>query len=274
MKIHRAYRSLIPALTALILLTACTAEGDPARQPSDGGGMEKLPYLQIDQETAKQMMEADDGHVIVDVRRQEEYDAGHIPGAILIPNESIGSERPEALPDLYQTILIYCRSGNRSKQAAQKLADLGYANLYEFGGILDWKGSLVTSEQEAAVESTPTLVIEVNGKVFCATLDHNPSAEAFVEKLSPESIEVQMHDCGGSELVGALPWTLEKNDARITAEPGDIVLSQGDQIAICCDRNTRDLTRLAEIGSVTREELQAAFGEGSVTVRFHLEWSE
>ena len=70
------------------------------------------------------------------------------PGAILIPNESIGTERPEELPDLHQIILIYCRSGNRSKQAAQKLADMGYANIYEFGGIIDWTGEVVTTQQE------------------------------------------------------------------------------------------------------------------------------
>jgi len=104
--------------------------------------MEKT-YKQISQEEAMKMMEADDGHIIVDVRRQDEYDAGHIPGAILIPNESIGTERPAELPDLDQVILIYCRSGRRSKEAAQKLFDMGYTNLYEFGGIITWTGETV-----------------------------------------------------------------------------------------------------------------------------------
>ena len=102
----------------------------------------KTSYTQISQETAKMMMEQDDGHVIVDVRRQDEYDSGHIPGAILIPNESIGTTKPRALPDLDQIILVYCRSGNRSKQAAQKLFDMGYTNVYEFGGIMDWTGDI------------------------------------------------------------------------------------------------------------------------------------
>ena len=124
----------------------------PSPQVADAGGMQKLPYLQIDQETARRMMEADDGHVVVDVRRQDEYDAGHIPGAILIPNESIVSERPEELPDLYQIILIYCRSGRRSKEAAQKLADMGYVNIYEFGGIIDWTGQITAEEGPAGAE--------------------------------------------------------------------------------------------------------------------------
>ena len=79
------------------------------------------------------------------LRRQDEYDSGHIPGAILIPNESIGTEQPKELPDLDQVILIYCRSGRRSKEASQKLADMGYTHIYEFGGIIDWTGEIVTN---------------------------------------------------------------------------------------------------------------------------------
>ena len=140
-------RILIPALAALLLLTGCAFAAAPAPQETaDGSGAAKPSWVQIDQETAKRMMEADDGHVIVDVRRQDEYDAGHIPGAILIPNESIVDERPSELPDLEQVILIYCRSGNRSKQAAQKLADMGYLNIYEFGGITTWTGEIVKPE--------------------------------------------------------------------------------------------------------------------------------
>lgn len=132
---------------AALLLAGCGAQ----EQSMEREDTTMKSYAQIDQQTAKAMMEKDDGHVIVDVRRQDEYDAGHIPGAILIPNESIDRSRPEALPDLDRIILIYCRSGNRSKQAAQKLFDMGYTNLYEFGGITDWTGPIVTSRQETAV---------------------------------------------------------------------------------------------------------------------------
>lgn len=125
----------------LLLLTACSSGG----QVMDGEDMVRS-YTQISQDEAKQMMQQDDGHVIVDVRRPDEFAAGHIPGAICIPNETIGSDQPEELPDLAQVILVYCRSGNRSKQAAQKLADLGYTNVYEFGGIITWPGEIVTEE--------------------------------------------------------------------------------------------------------------------------------
>lgn len=131
-------RILLPLLLILFILTGCA-------QKLDGDGMiGKTTYIQIDQEKAKEMMAVNDGHVIVDVRRADEYAAGHIPGTILIPNESIGTEKPEQLPDKDQIILIYCRSGNRSKQAAQKLADMGYTNIYEFGGINTWTGEVVT----------------------------------------------------------------------------------------------------------------------------------
>ena len=100
-------------------------------------------YKQISQDEAKEMMTKDDGHVIVDVRRQDEYDAGHIRGAILIPNESIENTRPKELPDLDQIILVYCRSGRRSKEASEKLSKMGYKNIYEFGGIITWTGETV-----------------------------------------------------------------------------------------------------------------------------------
>ncbi len=113
----------------------------------DGDGMEYKPfYAQISQDEAKLMMKDDDGHVIVDVRRADEYAQGHIPGAILITNEEIGIEQPEELPDKNQIILVYCRTGRRSKEASQKLADMGYVNVYEFGGIEDWTGDIVTDE--------------------------------------------------------------------------------------------------------------------------------
>ena len=127
------------AAAALVLAVGCTAE-KKAESDSDFKGI----YTEITQEDAKEMMKKDDGHLIVDVRRQDEYDEGHIPDAVCIPNESIGTEQPEKLPDKEQILLIYCRSGRRSKQAAQKLADIGYTNIYEFGGIIDWTGEIVT----------------------------------------------------------------------------------------------------------------------------------
>ena len=135
------YRLIL--LTAIALLvTACSSGG----QVMDGEDMVRS-FTQISQEEARKMMEKDDGHVVLDVRRQEEYDAGHLPGAILIPNENIGTQQPEKLPDLHQIILIYCRSGNRSKQAAQKLFDMGYTNIYEFGGINTWTGEIVVERE-------------------------------------------------------------------------------------------------------------------------------
>ncbi len=100
---------------------------------------ENASFKQISQKEAKERMDSGDEIIILDVRTKEEYDEKHIPNSILIPNESILDERPELLPDLDAEILVHCRSGQRSKQAAKKLANMGYTNIYEFGGILDWQ---------------------------------------------------------------------------------------------------------------------------------------
>ena len=99
--------------------------------------------MKITMEQAQNLMETEENYIILDVRREDEYAAGHIPGAVLLPNETITAETAsEVLPDPDQMILVYCRSGNRSKQAAAKLADLGYSDIREFGGILDWPGEI------------------------------------------------------------------------------------------------------------------------------------
>lgn len=101
-------------------------------------------YNEISQDEAMKMMEEQTCYLIVDVRRPDEFAEGHIPGAINIPNEDIGDEMPADLPDKDQMLFIYCRTGRRSKEAAQKLAGIGYTNVYEFGGITTWEGEIVT----------------------------------------------------------------------------------------------------------------------------------
>jgi rhodanese-related sulfurtransferase len=101
-------------------------------------------YRQITMNDAVAMMDQVSDYILLDVRTPEEFAAGHIPDAINIPNETIGAEAPSQLPDKDQLILVYCRSGNRSKQASEKLAALGYTNIVEFGGIIDWQGEIVT----------------------------------------------------------------------------------------------------------------------------------
>lgn len=106
----------------------------------NSGGNESMSYKQISMTEAKEIFEANPNgsYIILDVRRPDEFSEGHIPGAINIANETIGEEPPAELPDKNQTIYVYCRSGNRSKQASAKLAKLGYTNVVEFGGIIDW----------------------------------------------------------------------------------------------------------------------------------------
>ena len=122
-------KKLIFLLLAVPLLTACGQDKE-----NDQGAV----YLNITAEEAKQIMDGEEGYIILDVRTQEEYNQGHIPGAILIPDTDIKDKAEEVLTDKDQLILVYCRSGRRSKIAAETLVELGYTNIKEFGGIIDW----------------------------------------------------------------------------------------------------------------------------------------
>ena len=124
------------AAAALLLLAGCGA----AEQPGS-------TYRQITQEEAAKLMAEQSDYLLLDVRTQAEFEQAHIPGALCIPNETIGSDEIPALPDKNQLILVYCRSGNRSKQAAEKLAQLGYTNIVEFGGINTWTGETVSGSE-------------------------------------------------------------------------------------------------------------------------------
>ena len=108
---------------------------------SSGGGA--LSYEQINGAEAKALMDRESGYIIIDARTQSEYDEGHIPGAILIPEYEIAQRAESELPDKNQLILVYCRSGRRSKIAAEELVKLGYTNVKEFGGIIDWEYEIV-----------------------------------------------------------------------------------------------------------------------------------
>ena len=108
---------------------------------SSGGGA--LSYEQINGAEAKALMDRESGYIIIDARTQSEYDKGHIPGAILIPEYEIAQRAENELPDKNQLILVYCRSGRRSKIAAEELVKLGYTNVKEFGGIIDWEYEIV-----------------------------------------------------------------------------------------------------------------------------------
>ena len=127
-------KRMIPFLMALLLLAGCGAQS------------EESTYRQVNAEEADSLMEEESGYIILDVRTAQEYSEKHIPGAINIPNETIGTEDIPELPDKEQLILVYCRSGNRSKQASEKLVKLGYTNIVEFGGINDWTGETVSGE--------------------------------------------------------------------------------------------------------------------------------
>ena len=127
----RKIKRLLPFVLSLMLLSSCGNAG------SSSSG-----YRQISMDEAAAMMKDEKNYIILDVRRPDEYAKGHIPGAINVPNEEIGTVEIAELPQKSQMILVYCRSGRRSKEASEKLVKLGYTNIVEFGGILDYKGEI------------------------------------------------------------------------------------------------------------------------------------
>lgn len=127
-------RKLIPILLFALMLAGCAGASD--RQTET--------YRQITMDEAVEMMAQMSDHIILDVRRADEFAAGHIPNAVNVPNENINTNEIPELPNKDQLIMVYCRSGRRSKEASEKLIKLGYTNVVEFGGIIDWTGEIVT----------------------------------------------------------------------------------------------------------------------------------
>ncbi len=257
-------------------------------------------YQQISQEEAKQIMETEEGIITLDVRTQEEYDSGHIPGAVCLPNETIqeawlqqqrvedsgnstnlavedaepqqgiesfeNSGDPELaslkverlLPDRNQKILVYCRSGRRSKEAAQTLADMGYTNIFEFGGIIDWTGNIVTPEL------TSNIHLSIQGEELPVIWENNASVDEL-KQLVQGGKTIQMSMYGGFEQVGELGTDLARDDVQMTTEPGDIVLYSGNQIVIFYGSNSWAYTKLGKV-NLPQEKLEELLGQEDVEI--------
>lgn len=168
-------------LAALLVLSAC-GTGASAPAGSDATAAPGEAGL-LTAEEAHERMESGDPIVILDVRTAEEYEAGHIPGAVLLPNEEIGTQRPVSLPVLDTEILVYCRSGNRSAQAAEKLAAMGYTKVYDFGGINDWPYDTETGAY-AAAEKDGTLASFLSYDLNGVSVDESVFADYKLTMLN------------------------------------------------------------------------------------------
>jgi phage shock protein E len=141
-KSAKRYLSLVVFSASLGLFTGCSQNTITTNESNEQAN-ELASVITITAEEAKNMIDQEESIVIVDVRTQEEYDAGYIEGALLIPDFDIETKAETILPDKDATILVYCRSGRRSALAAQKLVELGYQNIYDFGGIIDWNYNII-----------------------------------------------------------------------------------------------------------------------------------
>ena len=242
---------LILLIVMTIALTGCAGSSD-----TDSG------YTQITQEEAQEMMQLEDMHKIIDVRTQEEFNSGHIPGAICIPNETIGTNPPSELPDKDQVLLIYCRSGNRSKDASQKLADMGYTNVYEFGGINTWTGEIVTDQTEGDMK------LLIGNTEVPVSGEKNTSVSELKSLAENEPITIQMSMYSDFEQVGSIGQSITSDNKQITAKAGDIVLYSGDQIVIFYGSNSWDYTMLGHV-NLTEDELTELLGNGDVKITIY-----
>ena len=263
--------SILLGVCLMFLLFGCGI------QKLDGDGMMYTPsYAQISQDDAKLMMQEDDGHIIVDVRRADEYAQGHISGAILIPNESITDTPPEELPDKNQIVLVYCRTGRRSKEASQKLADMGYVNVYEFGGIEDWTGEIVT--EEASDNSGGE-----KAKLSFESFDGGgPDFNVLIadEGIVSYETEVKYHSSDNGEMTGS---GFDKIITFTGIKPGEttVIVEERSPIADNLDhkyRVTVDDELNVKIELLTVKDINGDAGESMILVidgeEYPVEWEE
>lgn len=131
--------TILIALLSVFMLSGCKASNEvPPEESTDSPVQSDVTYIKITPEQAKEIMDTEDDIIILDVRTQPEYDTGHIENAVLLPNTDIRDKAKDVLKDKDQKILVYCRSGNRSQTAAAELISMGYTQVFDFGGIIDW----------------------------------------------------------------------------------------------------------------------------------------
>ena len=253
---------------AMIFTVSC---GDTGADPGDAG---QTGYQQISQDEAVRIMEEESDYIIVDVRRQDEYAEGHIPGAINVPNENITDVELSELPNKDQILLVYCRSGNRSKEASEKLAEIGYTNVYEFGGIIDWKGYIVTEEMENMTRVTYDMHMKIGDTQVSVDWEDNEAVDALAELTAGEWYEIELSAYGGFEQVGPIGQELPSKDEDMVTDPGDIVLYSGDQIVLFYEGNSWSYTKLGHITDKTPEELAELLGKGDTVISIMTEYSE
>ena len=255
------YFVLISALAALLFggtpgnttLYACAAQTDSAT------------YEHISQEEAAAIMSTQPDIIILDVRTQEEYESGHIPGAICIPLQSIDESVIELLPNKEQVILVHCRSGKRSVEASGKLAELGYTNIKEFGGILTWEGETVTGALPYGDKEVKThLEMTIDGQAVGVAWEDNPSVDALKELVADKPLDIPMSMHGGFEQYGPLGATLPSQDEQITTSACDIVLYESNQIVVFYGSNTWSYTKLGTITNKTPQEMTTLLGNGDI----------
>ena len=252
--IMKAFRSII-LIFLFLSLFSCADKKD------------SLSYTQITQEEAMRMMEEEDC-IILDVRTIEEYNEGHIPDALCIPVETIGNNRPEELPDPDQIILVYCRTGVRAAQASEKLVKLGYTKVYDFGGIVTWKGDIVIEGEEIYREPEAALAVEVKGRqIYTNTI----TKKELLKTMGIDWYKVSFKD-EGSIKRAVLPFSVSLEEEETEVKTGDVLLCSGNEILLVLEEGTLYGEKIGFFVGMTKGELEEIFGEGDFTALLFLDW--
>ncbi|MGP1376506.1 MAG: rhodanese-like domain-containing protein [Bulleidia sp.] len=245
-------------LLLLLLFYGCSAGDVKEAEQAPTASAAMNGYTRIRSSEAMDMMNKDDGYIVVDVRTMEEYKEGHIPGAICIPNESILEKQPEELPDLGQVILVYCQTGNRSQEAAKKLAQIGYRHVYDFGGIVDWPGDIETNLENTPAETEDDAIIDLYGTWVSET--GNLTLSIF------EDAFFNLTRSDGDSFYGKLQFTDEERGMWMRGPRYELVQTSGaivyDNANVSFDDNHPGQMMLAYGGGAELLNERCAIGAG------------
>ena len=258
---------LLASVFALILVIAC-AKAEENADTGKANSVVRITYHEITPDEALSMMRRLERFVVLDARDKDAYQAGHVPGAICLGQETVEKSVDQYVTDKALTDFIYGKDKETSITAADRLCKMGYSNVYVFGGIGDWPGELVFGNdpgEPVKSKMTQGLVIRIGAKSFEVAPEENVN---FIDKAANDPFVLKMEDRGGVEKAAQLPFVLSANDEEQEAIPGDVLLYQGKTVAICYEATTGTFTKIGHILGPTTAELKDLLRSKETDVSF------
>lgn len=270
---YKRFACILLALLSLFILSCSFEQAVKETATFDAPAISDAIH-EISPEEAASMMKAVDGHIVLDARDSKAYAAGHIPGAICLGTENVDRRVESMLSGPDQVVLIYGSNADQSRNAAQNLCELGYCNVYVFGGINDWYGVLAQGDQPGVFrgyKSSHELLIFIGTKTFEVETEESIAVNDLLSRFAESSLMLLMTDRDGVQKSAKMPWKIDGQEQTVDAYPGDILLYEDDTISICYEYTSGTFTRIGHIIGPTVSELKALLGEGDISVVFQTE---